>query len=175
MLLDNKCSTVVSIKVVLTMDDGTIKERTIGFGDLIDVQFNCNGVRRCTEGRVVKVYAEGSDPKKWYIIVDSADDFESKQYKFSPTNIIDLEIIQKKDQVKFIYSPDDYTNITALRVVKGRLQYTQDGINWYFMRIDNESVIKDEEGTTHYHNHHHHDVPPCPCQEDDIIHDEVNP
>lgn len=170
MLLDIKCSTVVSVKVNLAFDDGTTKERVIGLGDLIDVEFNCNGLRRRVEGRVIKIYTEGADPKKWYIIVDSADDFDSKQYRFSPMNILDLEVVQKRDATQYIYSTNDYTNIQGLRIVKGRIQYTQNGHDWYPVKLDPRDIIRDEEGTAPYNER--------PMRynnyEDDELKDEVN-
>lgn len=167
MLLDIKCSTVVSIKVNLRFEDNTTKERVIGLGDLIDVEFNSNGLRRSIEGRVVKLYTEGTDPKKWYIIVDSADDFESKQYRFSPMNILDLEVVQKHDATQYIYSTNDYTNIQGLRIVKGRIQYTQNGHDWYPVKLDPRDIIHDEEGTAPYYR------PGQPIYDDELK-DEVN-
>lgn len=165
MLLDIKCSTVVSIKVNLTFEDNTTKERVIGVGDLVDVEFNNNGTRKEIEGRVVKIYSEGPDPKKWYIIIDAADDFQSKQYRFSPINILDLEVVQKKDATQYIYSTNDYTNIKGLRIVNGRIQYTQNGHDWHPTKMDPRDIIQDEEGTEPYF---------LPQDSSDIIKDEVN-
>ena len=159
MLLDIKCSVVNSIKVNLTFEDGAPKERVISLYDLIDVTFNQDGVRREVEGRVIKINVEGCDPKRWYIIVDAADDFSSKQYRFSPMNILDLDIISKKDAEKYIVSPPDYTNIAGLRINKGRLQYTQNGVDWYYVRQDSRYIIYDEEGTCSCDD---------PCHDDDI-------
>ena len=155
MLLDIKCSVVNSIKVNLTFEDGAPKERVISLYDLIDVTFNQTGVKRNVEGRVVKINVEDCDPKRWYIIVDAADDFASKQYRFSPMNILDLEIISKKDAEKYIFSPSDYTNIMGLRIVKGRLQYTQNGVEWHPFKFDSRDIIYDEEGTCACDPHHH--------------------
>lgn len=156
MLLDIKCSTVVSIKVNLTFEDNSKKERVISLGDIIDVEFNSNGLRREVEGKVIKIFTEGTDPKKWYIIVDSADDFESKQYRFSPVNILDLEVIRKEDATQYIYTTNDYTCIKGLRIVKGRIQYTQNGHDWYPTKMDPRDIIHDEEGTATYGKPHHH-------------------
>lgn len=159
MLLDIKCSVVSSIKVSLTFEDGTKKENIISLYDLIDVTFNQDGIRKEVTGRVVKINVDGCDPKRWYIIVDAADDFSSKQYRFSPMNILDLEIISKHDAEKYITSPADYTNVVAIRVVKGRLQYSQDGITWHSIKQDARDIIYDEEGTCSCDDmpHHHHD------------------
>lgn len=171
MTLEVKCSVIQSIKVNLKFEDGMCKERVIGVGDLIDVDFNCNGIRKSIEGRVVKVYVEGSDARRWYIIVDSSDDFDATQYKFSPMNIIDLEIIKKKDATQYIETTNDFTNIRALRIVHGRLQYTQDGHNWWPINIDPDDIIHDEEYGVNRRPHHNN----CSNTEpDDIIHDEVN-
>lgn len=157
MLLDIKCSVVSSIKVSLTFEDGTKKENIISLYDLIDVTFNQDGIRKEVTGRVVKINVDGCDPKRWYIIVDAADDFSSKQYRFSPMNILDLDIISKHDAEKYITSPADYTNVVALRVVKGRLQYSQDGITWHAIKQDARYIIYDEEGTCSCDDDNHYD------------------
>ena len=146
MLLDIKCSTVVSFKIDLKYDDTRAdKTEIVSVGDLVDVDFNYNGCRKCIQGRVVKIYAEGADPKKWYMIVDSADTFSSDTYKFSPMNILDLTVIMKKSATQYIASTNDYMNIKALRIVQGTLQYTQDGVNWLPIYIDPQYIIEDED------------------------------
>lgn len=145
MLQDIKCSTIVSFKIDLKYDDNRAdKSVVIGVGDLVDVDFNYNGCRKQVQGRVLKLYAEGSDPKKWYILLDSADMYNSDTYKFSPMNILDITIIQKADALKFISSPSDYSNIRGMRIVQGQLQYTQDGSTWYPIWIDPQYIIEDE-------------------------------
>ena len=174
MLLDIKCSTVISFKVDLKYDDQRAdKSVIVSVGDLVDVDFNYNGLRKCIQGRVIKLYAEGTDPKKWYMIVDSADTFDSSTYKFSPMNILDITVIMKRDALQYIASPNDYTNIKSLRIVKGMLQYTQDGINWLPIFIDPQYIIEDE-------NYGIAGVPYCgpkppqprPCSSYDTITDE---
>ncbi len=168
MLQDIKCSTIVSFKIDLKYDDCRAnKSVVVSEGDLVDVDFNYNGCRKCIQGKVVKIYAEGTDPKKWYLIVDSADTFNSNTYKFSPMNILDITIIMKKDATQYIASTNDYTNIKALRIVKGMLQYTQDGVNWRPIYIDPQFIIEDE-------NYDRPPVPPQPIytQPEDTIRDE---
>lgn len=148
MLMNIKCSAVTSIQVFLKFDDESTKNVVVSKGDLIEVEFNQNGLRKHVEGKVLKICTNSGDPKGWYIIVDSSDDFESSQAKFSPMNILDIEIIQRADAVRYIETPSDCTGIRGLRVVKGRLQYTIDGFNWNELYIDKTNVlIKDEVGT----------------------------
>ena len=145
MLLDIKCSTVLSFQIDLKYDDNRAdKSVIVGVGDLVDVDFNYNGCRKLIQGRVLKLYAEGTDPKKWYMLVDSADLYNSDTYKFSPMNICDITIIQKQDAVQYIASPNDYTNIKGLRIVRGQLQYTQDGASWLPIFLDPQFIIEDE-------------------------------
>ena len=47
--------------------------------------------------------------------------------------------------MQFIFSTNDCHNIMGLRVVRGRLQYTQDGVCWLPFRIDTRDIIKDAE------------------------------
>lgn len=145
MLLDIRCSTVLSFQIDLKYDDQRAdKSVVISVGDLVDVDFNYNGCRKLVQGRIIKLYAEGSDPKKWYIILDSADVYNSTTYKFSPMNILDITIVDKADALQYIASPNDYTNIKKIRVVKGQLQYTQDGVTWLPIVIYPEDIIEDE-------------------------------
>ena len=163
MLLKNTCRCITSIQVDLTFDDGRTKSEVISLNDFIDVEYNKNGCRREIEGRVIKISAEGTDPKKWYIIVDGSEDFETTQARFSPANILDIDMIRKYDALQFIYSTNDHTNIQGMRIVKGRLQYTQDGKHWLPIFIDTRDIIKDAEygpgpiypdGDEHHHCHH---------------------
>ena len=172
MLQDIKCSTVLSFRIDLKYDDSRAdKSVIIGVGDLVDVEFNYNGCRKVAEGRVIKLYAEGTDAKKWYILLDSADPYNSETYKFSPLNILDIVVIQKKDALQYIASTNDYTNIKGLREVKGTLQYTKDGINWLPFYTDPQYIINDENYgmypcETPVHNR------PAPYSPNDMIIDE---
>lgn len=145
MLLNNTCSRITSIKVDLTFEDGRKKSEVISLFDIVDIIYNKNGCRREIEGKVIKISAEGEDPKKWYIIVDGSEDFETTQSRFSPANIIDITIIKKYDATQYIYSTNDCTNIQGLRIKKGRLQYTQDGKTWLPIFVDTRDIIKDAE------------------------------
>ena len=177
MLMENKCSAVTSIKVKLTFDDGSIKERVVGVGDIISVLYNGNGLRNKVTGKVLSTSAVGTDPKAWYIIVDGSDDFKSERVRFAPTSILDLEIIRKADQSEFVQTPIGHEGVPYIRIHRGRLQYSMNGYNWRDIVIDRRNVIlpaegnapydeedidPDEEEYPHYGNHHH-----CNCADDD--------
>lgn len=149
MLLDIKCSTVTSIAVRLSFDDGSSKNAVISLNDLIDVEYNFNGSRKLFQGKVISISANGIDPKGWYIIVDGSGDFESNQARFSPMSILDINVIRRGDSVKYIETPIDSSGIMGLRVINhGVLQYTCDGFHWADVRFKRpEPSIKDEEGT----------------------------
>ena len=145
MLQNIKCSPIVSLQIDLTFDDCRAnKSVTVAVGDLVDVDFNYNGMRRQINGKVLTIYAEGSDPKKWYMVVDSANAYSSETYKFCPMNILDITVVAKGDAIQYIASTNDYTNIKALRVVKGTLQYTQDGKIWFPILTAPQYIIEDE-------------------------------
>ena len=170
MLMNIKCSAVSSIAVQLAFDDGTSKKELIAIDDLIHVEFNKNGRRCCFQGVVIKIDTTGLDPKGWYIIVDGSGDFESSQTRICPMNILDIEMIRKANTAKSILSPLGPNRIESLRIVDGRLQYSQDGLNWYPICIDERDIqIKDEEGTVPI-------KPSCGCEmgPDDLIKDEVS-
>lgn len=147
MLMDIKCSAVTSIAVSLTFDDHSRKDRVIGLGDLIAVEYNANGLRKNAEGKVINISAVTSDPKSWYIIVDSSDDFDSNKVRFSPMSILDVEIIRKADSLNIIRTPIGKEGVPYLRIVKGRLQYSKDGFDWRPINIDSRDIIEDAEGT----------------------------
>ena len=149
MLMNIKCSAVTSVEVHLEFDDNSTKDQVISKGDLIDVEYNRNGCRTRFQGKVIKISGtSNADPKSWVIIVDGSGDFESDQARFSPMNILDIEVIQKAECIQYIYTPKDITAIVGLREVKGRLQYTKDGIHWNYFTVDQRNInIKPEEGT----------------------------
>ena len=144
MTMDVKCSAITSIALKLTYDDQSTKKALVAVGDLVWMVFNYNGCRREVEARVLKITANGDDPRAWMILIDSSEDFGATQYRVCPLNIIDIEVIKKAAAAKFVESPPNYTNIAGIRVVDGRLQYTQDNINWYPFRIDRRDIIMDE-------------------------------
>lgn len=147
MLMNIDCSAVTSIKVKLTFDDGTTKERVVALGDIIQVEFNGNGKRRRAEGKVIAVNANGTDPKGWYIIVDSSDDFDSKKARFAPTNILDVEILRKADTTETIRTPLGAEGIPFLALKNGQLVWSKDGYDWRPVRIHNRYIIEDAEGS----------------------------
>lgn len=150
MLMNIRCAAISSIKVHLEFDDHSVKDELIAIGDLIDVTYNGNGARKHTTGKVRCISTVGSDPKAWYIIVDASDDFKTMEAKFSPMNILDVEVIRKAATVDFIQTPLGDTGIPYLRVVRGRLQYSIDGCNWRPICIDTRDIIEPQEGTVPY-------------------------
>lgn len=147
MLMDIKCSTVTSIKVDLTFDDGSTKERVVGTNDLIEVEYNANGLRKRVEGKVLKVSATGTDPRSWYIIVDGSDDFDSDRVKFSPMSILDLEVIRKAETLEYVQTVVGEGGVPYLRINEGRLQWSKDGYDWHSINVDSRDIIEDQEGT----------------------------
>ena len=159
MLMNIKCSAVTSIGVNLTYDDGSYTEAIIAVGDLISVTYNANGLRKHACGRVLVVSATGADPKSWYVIVDGSDDFESNKARFSPMNIIELEVIAKGDSLDTVRTVKGDMAVPYLRIVKGRLQWSKDGCSWYPINVDREDIL-DQEGTV-------------PCRRDEYIEPDV--
>ena len=141
-----KCSAVTSIRVNLTYDNGAIKDAVIAVGDLIDVVYNANGMRKRACGRVLVVSAADADPKSWYIIVDGSDDFDSNKARFCPMNILELEVIAKGDNIDAVRTVKGDMAVPYLRIVKGRLQWSKDGCTWYPINVDRECIL-DQEGT----------------------------
>lgn len=150
MLMSIKCAAISSIKVHLEFDDHSFKDELICIGDLIDVTYNGNGARRHTTGKVRVISTVGSDPKAWYIIVDASDDFKTFEAKFSPMNILDVEVICRAATVDTIQTPLGDTAVPYLRIVEGRLQYSKDGRHWMYIRINTRDVIEPQEGTVPY-------------------------
>lgn len=150
MLMDIKCSVVSSIKVCLTYDNESYTEQIISIDDLIEVEYNANGLRKHACGKVLAISANGCDPKAWSIIVDCSDDFGSNRVRFSPMSILSLNIIAKGDSVENIKTVKGCFGVPYLRIVKGRLQYSNDGCTWQPIVIDQKDIsdtIEDQEGT----------------------------
>lgn len=146
MLMNIKCSAVTSVRVDLSYDDGSVKNAVIAENDLIDVIYNANGMRKRACGRVLLVSANGPDPKNWYIIVDGSDDFDANKARFCPMSILELEIISKGDNVDLVRTIKGDMGVPYLRIVKGRLQWSKDAVEWYPINIDREDIM-DQEGT----------------------------
>ena len=168
MLMDIKCSAVSSVLVNLTFDDQHNKERLIAIGDLIDVEYNANGLRKHIIGKILKISTVGNDPKGWYIIVDGSDDFVGKQARFSPMSILDVDILRKGDTIELISTPIGEEGVPHLRIVKGRLQYSKDGYNWKSIVIDDRDVIEDQEGTVPVHHGNSNSSPIEESTDDEI-------
>ena len=141
MLMEIKCSMVPSIKVNLEFDDGRKKDPTLGVGDLIDLLYNANGLRKHITGIIIQINTPGQDPKGWSIIVDASDDFKSEMARLSPMSILDVDVIRKSGSVKYVATPVDDTGCTAIRVIHGVLQYTKDGKHWRNIKINDIDVI----------------------------------
>lgn len=172
MLMNIHCSAVSSIKVNLTFDDGSTKERVIGTGDLITVDYNANGLRKHIDcGKVIAVSANGSDPNKWYLIVDDSDDFQGNKAKFSPMSILDVEIIRKADTVDVVQTVIGEEAVNYLRIVRGQLQYSKDGYRWYPIHIHPRDIIEDAEGTVPVYPPHPHPCPKPPIPHHTVITD----
>lgn len=147
MLMDIRCSMIPSIKVCLTFDDGHKKDPTLSVGDLIDLLYNSNGLRKHIVGKILQISTPGHDPKGWSIIVDGSDDFDSDVARLSPMSILDVDIIRKAGSTRNVSTPIDDTGIAAIRINKGRLQYSRDGKHWRNIKIDDVDVIPGTEDT----------------------------
>lgn len=147
MLLDIKSKAISSIKLELRFDDNRIKKCTVAIGDLIDVLYNGNGQQKRIVGRVAAISTVGTDTKNWYIIVDGSDDFATRNARFSPDYILDIEIIRKAGQDEFVRTPLGETGAPYVRENKGRFQISKDGRKWHNIRIDDKDIIEPQEGT----------------------------
>lgn len=153
MLLKNECTQVSSILVKLFFDDETLKIRLISIDDLVDITYNANGIRKRILGRVSNISTVGTEPSNWYIIVDGSDDFASERVRFAPNTILDCEVIRKASMDNFVKTPKDSDHASPyIRVNKGRLQYSTDGIEWNSIKINEEDIIygggiEPQEGT----------------------------
>lgn len=169
MLMKNECSSVPSIRVKLTFDSGSEKERVISPNDLIEVEYNANGLRKHIIGKVAKISTVGTDPSGWYIIVDGSDDFASEKARFSPMAILDVDIIRKAYTLDYVQTPFDETAVPYLRLYDNKyLQFSRDGIHWknvfdYKPRPRPNGIepavypVEYEEKPEHPHHHHHID------------------
>ena len=175
MLLDIKCDAVTSIHLHLTFDEEKVKDCIVAMGDLVDCLYNANGLRKHIIGRVVNISAVGSDPNGWYIVVDGSDDFEGKRARFSPMSVLNIDILRKADMEIIVRTVIGDGAVPYLREVKGRLQYSKDGLNWKPIKFDDRDIIEDQEGTVPAgpHDNCRPEDPRETTPEDDDIEDAV--
>lgn len=147
MLMDIKCGVITSIKVMLRFDDDTVKKRIISEGDVIDVEYNNDGLRRRIIGKVSRIYVSTLDPKSWFFIVDGSGDFKSEQARVCPMNILNIEILRRADHVHHIVTPKDETGIEGLRIKDGVLEYTTDGYTWNPITVAADNIEPDPNVT----------------------------
>ena len=173
MLLSINCSVVSSVKVSLTFDDGNKKEGIISVGDLVDIEYNTNGLRKRIYGRVLVVSVNGTDPNGWYLTVDGSDDFQSLTARFSVMSILDFTIIKKYDVSTVVETPNDPSGICMLKIIDGFLYYTKDGVHWFEIKTsaDRRNHIQQEEGTVPLFPPGHVATPPVVTN--DVIEDET--
>ena len=151
MLMNIECSIVQSIKVALTFDNNKTKEREIAVGDLCYFEFNKNGKRKTIEGKVIKIAVDSTlDPRSWFIVVDGSLDFSGQMERFSPNQILDVDIIQKHDTIQYVSTPNDATRVSSIRIYNGQLQIsTDDGYSWLVpVNLDGALQESDDEDTT---------------------------
>lgn len=142
MLMDVQCSATTQVTVNLRYDDNRNETYTIGKGDIVEISYNRNGLRSTIEGKVVRVSCVGTDPKGWFIMIDGSNDFESEKVRICPTSILACEIIQSASEIKYIATPRGRkSTIAALRVIKGRLEYSQNGYEWSPILINASNVV----------------------------------
>lgn len=170
MLLNNTVSIVQNLKIELTFDDNSKKEREIGVGDLIHVEFNDSGMRKSVEGKVLKIGTGINTVRQesWFIIVDGSLSFSGETFRFNPNKIIDLDIIQKKHDVPYIMTTNDSTRVTNLKVEDGILKVSKDnGYSWFTPNLNN--MIQEEEGSDGDDNDSCCPPPKPDCGKDDKL------
>lgn len=157
MLMNIDCSIIQSIKVSLTFDNNKIKEREISVGDLCMFEFNKNGKRKMIEGRVIKICAGDTlDVKAWYIIVDGSLSFAGQTERFCPTQILDVDVIQKHDAKSYVETPNDSTRVTHIAVKNGYLKVSTDGGYSYFSpKVGVYPYVEDESEVAPPHRPSH--------------------
>lgn len=146
--MSTNLSVTQNLKIDLTFDNNQTKSREISQGDLIRVEYNDHGIRKTVEGEVVKIGTNASQNTcAWYLIVDGSVDFEGHRVRINPNNILDLDIIQKKNQMFAVSSPKDSTHIDQVRIYDGVFQISIDGgYSWVTPNVNNQ--IQEEEGST---------------------------
>ena len=127
---------VIELAVTIEFDDGCTKTQVLGVGDYARVAYNKNGTRKVVSGSVVSInanpYSAQTTKRDWYFMVASDNPDEvGRVAKILVINVLDLEILHKKNQQMHVGTPNDPTRVTNLRVVNGYLQISQnDGHSW---------------------------------------------
>ena len=136
MVMKVNSEAVINLAVTIEFDDGCVKTQVVGAEDYVRVAYNHNGVRRVITGTVVSInanpYNAQATKRDWYFVVSSTEPGDAGRIaKIFVINILDIEVIHKKDQQVYIGTPNDPTRITNMRIVNGYLQVSQnDGHTW---------------------------------------------
>ena len=134
----NKVSVEAEQTLVISIEysDGMLKTRTVGTGDYISVAFNKNGMRRCVNGTVTYIKADVYNPKvtknDWYIVVANDEDSGlAGTVRISVVNIIDIEVLRKKNFTANVTTPNNCSRVTTIRVKANVLQVScNNGRTW---------------------------------------------
>lgn len=145
MLLNIKCDAITSVHIHLEYDDRTRKDRFLEHGDIVDIDFAQNGLRRSIEGKIIKISCKGPEQKGWYILVDGSDNFINNTARIPIMSILDCEVIKRARDVVHIETVKGEGNIRALRIIDDKLEFTKDGHNWLSVKIDESNIIKPSE------------------------------
>lgn len=169
MLMDINCAAQSSMNLKLLFDDQSTKEANIAIGDLIDVTWNGNGLRKHIIGKVINIQTVGTRPEGWYFIVDGSDDFAGQYAKIAPMTVLDINILRKGATDGAVLTPIGDTGIPYIRVYQGQFQISKDGCRWYTI-VYLEDIIKPADGPgtnpphpgPHPGPHPWPPIPPCP-------------
>lgn len=128
MLLSSNVSKVESLRIELTFDNEQKKVSEIAVGDLVQMEYSDRGIRRKIEGKIVKISTgDHVNVSSWYIVVDGSLMCEHHMARVSPNQILDLDVIQKRNTLQPITTPNTAGRIDMIQFLDGYLQISLDG------------------------------------------------
>lgn len=134
MLLSMKYNVINSLVITLRFDDNSVKEAVVAIGDVVNVAYNKNGMRREIEGVVKQIVADTSPcgNQKWYMYVDASTCGCAALEKILVESILDIDVIRKGAGLLTIHSPGNAMKVTDFRINGNYLQVSPDyGRHWF--------------------------------------------
>lgn len=146
MLTSIKCKVEQSIRINFTFDDSPAKNILLNKDDIIDIDYVINGTYQTSTGKITKVYGYGENQSNWYICLDKSEDYGSSVIRIPVMNILDVDIISSfMDHNNVVTENNSATGIKAIRLKDNVIQYTQNGSDWFNIKVHKTDVIEPTE------------------------------
>ena len=145
MLLKVSHEIIKSVNIGLVYDDNTTKKVLIQNGDVVEINYVYNGIKKEVTGTVKRIFTENEHAghighvascnscknEGCYLYIDASTTNNADLVKIDVDCIFDINVIQKVDNSDCVKSPVGCTQVTSVRVVGDEFQISLDyGTTW---------------------------------------------